>query len=639
MQTRFYAYLKLLRIEKQYTQAQIAREIGVSRSTYANYETGKRTPDYDTLLKISDTLECSLDTLFGRNSSRKEDVVREEKVYQTKTNKKKGLGIGVQEFRKLREWNSYYVDKTAMIEEFLESNQAATLITRPRRFGKSLNMSMLAEFLDCTRESRALFEGTNISKSDMFCECNQHPVVFLSFLNAKGDTEEELVWRICDVIRQEYQRYSDVIRPEKLSKEQWKKWESIYRTLEETDTLTTEKRDVLSRAIMELCIILKEQYGKPVYLFIDEYDTPFISANLGGYYEKVRTLLSVMLSSSLKGNPALEKALLTGIQRVAKENIFSGLNNLVVCTVKDPEYASYFGFTETEAEGVLQYYGLELTPEVKQMYDGYRIDGIELYNPWSITYYALRKKLEPYWVNTSENSMMELAMDECGSTFQKEYEKLLEEGSVIVQAELEHSFFEHPGKDALWGMLINAGMVVPDDLGDGFFQVRIPNQEVSKAFQKLTAHSLRIAHGNLISMIWKLKRAEFEEFIWDYKQILLELPSYHDLKDENSYHMMMLGMCAYLYGEYAIRSNRESRMGRSDIILAPLRAGHPGFVLEFKYTKDETKDLSELAQEALTQIEEKNYDVGLSDTVYHIGLAHRGKNVEIVYREKMEKSL
>lgn len=621
MENRFHVYLKGLRADRQYTQEQMAKYIGVSRSTYANYETGKRTPDYDILLKISDTLQCSLDMLFGRNTETTDSTDREESTG------KKGIGIGVQDFRKLREWNSYYVDKSAFIIAFMDSSRMATLITRPRRFGKTLNMSMLAEFLDCTKQSKELFEGTDVSRNHVICECNRHPVVFLSFLNVKGDTEEALMRQIYHVLWKEYQRYEGVFGEESVSKSQRDRIQEIYNCLQQF-----KMKDVVVTAILELCNILKEYYGKNVYLFIDEYDTPFISANSGGYYDKIRCFLSVMFSSALKGNDALEKALLTGIQRMAKENIFSGLNNLAVYTVKDPEYASYFGFTEEETREILRYYGLELTPEVKRMYDGYQIGGIELYNPWSITYYASRKKLEPYWVNTSENSIIEQAMDRCGQAFQKDYEKLLEKGKVIVQANLESSFFEYRGKDALWGLLINAGMVVPNDLGDGFFEVRIPNQEVSKAFQKLTAHSLQVEHGSLISMIWKLKNGELDDFIWDYKQILLELPSYHDLRDENSYHMMMLGMCAYLYGEYEIKSNRESGQGRSDIILKPLQNQRPAFILEFKYTKDEKKDLTVLAEEALEQIADKKYDTGMKNDVYYIGLAHCGKNVEIAYR-------
>lgn len=382
---------------------------------------------------------------------------------------------------------------------------------------------------------------------------------------------------------------------------------------------------------------MKAYYGENVYLLIDEYDTPFISANAGGYYDEVRGILSLLLSSALKGNQALEKAMLTGIERVAKENLFSGLNNIAVCTVKDLEYDRYFGFTEEECEGLLRHYGLELTDEVKQMYDGYLFGNREVYNPWSITFYASRGELEPYWVNTSEYSIIEEAMDICEDNFYENYRKLLINGTVSVDVESEYSFYEQKEAPALWGMLINVGMVtIQEKIESNYYSLRIPNREVSQAFQKLTAHSLRVRHSVMLTMIQSLKRGEMKEFAEEYQKILLELPSYYDLQDENSYHMMMLGMCAYLYGDYDVKSNRENGKGRSDVLLCAKKKKYPHMILEFKYTKDKSQNLQELAQSAVEQIKEKKYDVGMQGRIYYIGIAHYGKNAEVRWAVEVE---
>ncbi|MDD3403752.1 MAG: AAA family ATPase [Hespellia sp.] len=632
MKTKFPEYLSLMRKLRGYTQSQMAERLEISRSTYTNYESGYRSPDFEALEKISEILECSLDDLFGRTIQRTESMLRESNsAYQVKRqpDKKKKLAIGAQDFRWLREANSYFVDKTMLISEFLESNYQVTLITRPRRFGKTMNMSMVAEFLDCTKESADIFEGTHISKGYQMTEMNQHPVLFLSFLNVKGNTATAMIHQLVHVLREAYEKYAHERKSEKVSDYLRKNAEQIERRFNQ-EKLSGEEWHIIVPAISILCQVLQEYYGEKVYLLLDEYDTPFISANVGGYYDEVRGILSGMYSSSLKGNAALEKALVTGIQRVAKENIFSGLNNLVVCTVNEPEYAEYFGFTETETEELLRYYGLELSDEVKDMYDGYLFGSVELYNPWSITSYAARKKLNYYWVNTSENSMIQDALENSSRTFVNDYEHLIEQGTVEVQLDLESSYYEQADDASLWGLLVNAGMItILEEIEDDFCIVKVPNDEVRKEFQKLTAHYLKVQEGHIAKMLRHLKSERIQEFLEEYRLILLELPSYYDLKNENSYHMMMLGMCAFLYKDYEVKSNRESGNGRSDILLCSKKTQYPNFILEFKYAKDDTDNLDSLAQTALNQIKEKQYEAGLDGKVYAIGLAHSGKKVEM----------
>ncbi|MCI9174223.1 MAG: AAA family ATPase [Lachnospiraceae bacterium] len=539
------------------------------------------------------------------------------------------LAIGIQDFRSLCEQNAYYVDKTQMIEEFLESWYQVTLVTRPRRFGKTLNMSMLAEFLDCTKNSRSLFAETKISCSDAMQELNGHPVIFLSFLNVKGDTAEELLYQLEIVIKEEYEKFLFLTCEEAFPDRKKQSFLQTYSSLCQPGN-EIQKRNCISHGITELCQFLESYYGKKVYFLLDEYDTPFISANSGGYYHEVRGILSNMLSSALKGNSSLEKAMLTGIQRAAKENIFSGLNNLIVCTVKDPEYTDCFGFTETETAKLLHFCNAELSESVKNMYDGYQFGSTEVYNPWSVTCYAARKKLEPYWVNTSENILFKQALTQRKEPFFRKYDTLIQKGSVNVHAELSSPYYENPSDSSLWGLFINAGMAsIQEELEENFYTLKIPNQEVWKSYQELTAFYLQTDENHLSSMLQHLRTEAIAEFAEEYQLILLNLPSYHDLKNENSYHMMMLGMCAFLHPYYTIDSNREHGMSRSGIMLYAKRPNLAHIILEFKYTNNQNQNLEKLALEAIAQIKNKKYDVETAGNIYYIGLAHCGKNVRI----------
>lgn len=645
MKSRFSEYLSRYRALRGYTQSELAKVLGISRSTYANYESGKRSPDLETLEHISDALDCSMDALFGRAADRNvlyaDRVCEKRRPYQTDTasgsrtsrRMERKLLIGAQDFRFLRERNAYYVDKTQMVEEFLESWYQVTLITRPRRFGKTLNMSMLAEFLDCTKESEGIFEDTKISRSRWAAEMNRHPVVFLSFLNVKASAPDELLRLLGRAVCSEYRRYYSLISSSALPEEELRQFYEVYSVISSRENAAALK-EIIGSSIVVLCNVLELYFGRKVYLLLDEYDTPFISANSGGYYSEVRDVLAGMLSFALKGNPSIEKALLTGIQRVAKENIFSGLNNLVVCTAADADYSDCFGFTEEETRELLEYCGGQFTDEVRDMYDGYRIGDCELYNPWSVSCYCARKRPESYWVNTGENSILKNALAQQRSTFAEKYNTLVEEGKITVKAELSTAYYEKPNDASLWGLLINAGMVtIEERKSEEDFTVRVPNQEVWKAFQELTAFYLQVDEYEIGTMLGYLKTGDIDKFAEAYRKVLLELPSYHDLKDENSYHMMMLGMCTFLRRDYDVRSNRESGSGRGDILLYAKKPSIPNLVLEFKYTKDHSKDLEELATDAVRQIKEKNYCADMQGKTVLIGLAHCGKQAAVAWEK------
>lgn len=542
---------------------------------------------------------------------------------------RKAIPLGVVDYETLKNLNYYFIDKSMMISEFLRRKSTVTLITRPRRFGKTINISMMASFFDMTKDSKELFKDTKIVETEYISEMNQYPTIFISFANAKND-KWNVVKEIKLQLRKEYDRYAHVFE-QKMTVFEKNEYESLVQGLmTKNDGLLDNITDALS-FLMER---LEKYYHKKVMVFIDEYDTPFIEAHVGGYYEELRGGLSSLLHNALKTSTSLHYAMMTGIQRVAKENIFSDLNNLVVCTVKDPEYSQYFGFTEEETKQTLEYYDLSLNDEVKSMYDGYHFGEHDIYNPWSILNYASRKVLEPYWVNTSSNTMIKKAISSSDEAFERGYEELIRNGKLETTVKMDTSFFEVNNTENLWGLLVNAGYLTLHktiSIQDSLYIIKIPNQEVQLEFRKLTAYHLKATETDLTVLFNSLKRCRKEDFEDRYRKILLTLPSYHDLKDENSYHMMLLGMCAWLSSEYEVISNREVGKGRCDIILKS-KKNQISYILEFKYTNDSSVDLKQLAKSAIDQINSRRYDSELSGTVIRIGLAHYQKNVEIEWQ-------
>ena len=546
---------------------------------------------------------------------------------------KKRIPIGLKSYDKLKKGNYYVVDKTMMICDFLERGNEVTLITRPRRFGKTINMSMMAEFFDVTKDTKEIFKDTAIMDTEYAAEMNQYPTVFLSFASAKN-SKQELTKAIKYQLRKEYDRHRQAFETT-MTEFDADEYQKIRKALLDTEN---GEIDGIGNTLAFLIEKLEKHHGKKVMVFIDEYDTPFIEAHVNGYYEEIRGGLSSLLHNALKASTSLQHAMLTGIQRVAKENIFSDLNNLVVCTVTDKRYAQYFGFTEAEAKAVLEYYGLKLDEEVKAMYDGYHFGKEEIYNPWSILNYADTGELAPYWVNTSSNKMIRKAMEGRDQAFARGYEELIEKGKLETLVRMETSFFEVSSTESLWGLFVNAGYLTIEKVisaRDGRYVLRIPNEEVQQEFRDLTASYLNVSESNLSAMFNGLRYEERERFAQSYADMLLSLPSYHDLKDENSYHVLFLGMCAWLSNEYDIISNREEGKGRCDIILKAKKEGLASYVLEFKYLKEaDAERLEESAKEAVLQIKEKRYDAELQGRAILIGLAHAGKEVSIEWQER-----
>lgn len=547
----------------------------------------------------------------------------------------KKIPTGIKSFRKLREENYYFVDKTLMIKDFLERGSEVTLITRPRRFGKTINMSMMSEFFDITKDSKEIFKGTKIMDTPYASELNQYPTIFISFADAK-ENKETIVKFIKNQFQLEYSRYNYIF------KDMDEYEENDYRIINEgiKNNQNGTLQDI-EKALIFLMRRLKKDYGKDVVLFIDEYDTPFIEANTGNFYQEIKGSLATLLRSSLKNSDDLKYAMLTGIQRVAKENIFSDLNNLVVCDVTDQRYASYFGFTNNETQELLEYYGLELNDEVKKMYDGYHIGNQDIYNPWSLLNYADTQKLISFWVNTSANSMIKNALKQADYTFKNQYDKLIKESKLDTYVSMQTSFFEEANNSTLWGLFVNAGYLTVTkeiNLLKGKYRIEIPNEEVKQEFIKLTEYQLGLSSGTLDTVTESLVNEDQETFLENYQEILM-IPSYHDLEKENSYHMMMLGMCLCLNKDYEIISNRKVGKGRDDLILKAKDEKRTSFVLEFKYLKEDKKALEEaldeLSNKAIQQIKENKYDYGLKGKVIYIGLAHHGKNVSVKWENKI----
>ncbi|MEE1466279.1 MAG: AAA family ATPase [Clostridium sp.] len=538
---------------------------------------------------------------------------------------KKAIPIGVNSYQKLREEEYYTVDKSMMIAEFLERKTTVTLITRPRRFGKTINMSMLADFFDITKDSRDIFKDTAIMQTEYADVINSYPTIFLSFADAKGD-KNNIVMQMKLQLLKEYKKNKNVLA--NIDMFEKPEFDIIMSGLSD---LQDNSLHTVVNAISFLMTKCHQSYGKRVMLFIDEYDTPFIEAHALDFYEELRNSLASMLHTSLKTSNDLQYAMLTGIQRVAKENIFSDLNNLLVCTVNDSRYAQYFGFTEEEVKAALQAYDIPFTDEIKQMYDGYNMGGTDIYNPWSIINYLDRRQLIPYWVNTSSNTMIKNAMKSCDKVFQEGYEKLIENDTVTAMVNFETSFYELKETSSLWGLFVNAGyLTVAEevDLLKGVYRLRIPNQEVVREFQSLTAAYLQISENTMFTMFHALQKNDWVVFLQEYQKVLLTNTSYHDLQRENSYHMLLLGMCMWLRNYYDIVSNREQGEGRYDIFLQSKHVNQPSLMFELKFTKDQKVDLQQLAESACNQMHEKHYAAGIGDIIL-IGLAHRGKQVSM----------
>lgn len=535
------------------------------------------------------------------------------------------LPIGIDDFEKLRQGGYYYVDKTLMIKDFLEMKDEVALIARPRRFGKTLNMTMLRDFFDITKNSLDLFQGLAIMETEYGKQINSRPVIYFTFKDCKGDTAEDVFLLVKQKIYQEFLRYEKILRG-KLDRTSYEGMD-FYDMI---DALRNPQTPIplWTNSIQLLTQIVKEIFGVSPILLIDEYDQPIMSSYEKNFHEQMGTFFSNLYGSAMKGNSALGQALLTGVQRVAKESIFSQFNNARVYTVLNPQYASYFGLTEPEVEALLRTYGLSLTEAVKKEYDGYSFGSVEVYNPWSLLNYADTKVLDYYWINTSSNTFIRKILQRADQRFWENFDHLVLGEEVVVGLTLETSYIERDSNYSLWGLLVNSGyLTVKQRVDVNTAVVKIPNEEVMSEFQVLISEIAGIEALDLRQMFQALLKKDMERFLKIYRGIVISCTSYMDAK-ENAYHMLFLGMCITLKGLYRVSSNLESGYGRSDITLEAQRAGYPHVVIEFK----QGENLKELKKEALQQIIDQKYYAGLHGEVLCVGLAHDKKRCEMEYR-------
>ncbi|QNM12168.1 MULTISPECIES: AAA family ATPase [Bacillota] len=551
-------------------------------------------------------------------------------IYHVEKSKEKRVPIGISDYREIKKENAYCVDKTKMIEELLQLNDQVTLITRPRRFGKTLNMSMLAEFFDITKDSRELFKDTYIYRTKYVKEMNKWPVIFLSFFDCKGN-ENIMIGSLIEHLEDLYAKYYPIYKTFD-EKELRDKLCQTYEELKKGNNFSNVV--FIKNSLNRLIEFLNKEYQKKVILLIDEYDTPFMSAYAGKYYDHVKDILRGLLLKTLKDNSMLYKGVLTGIQRIAKESLFSDLNNLEVCTMQEDKYADMFGFTEEETRALLESHHLKLSEEVKSMYDGYRIGNKEIYNPWSIVKYASSGKLKRYWVNTGGNQIIKDSLKQVSQSFFDDYQELIETGSVEVICDLESNYQEEETDNYLWALLINAGfLTIIEEIQEGDYIVRIVNGETRAALSKMMLSHLKVDEKKINKMLQALTSKDMPRFKELYTEILKERYSYYDLDNEKAHHILLVLLLDKLHEEYEIHSNQETGTGRCDIFLKS-RKQKQDIIIELKYLKSEsyqkdtTNSLKKEAEKALKQIIEEEY----APDAFKVGIAYHGKHMDMAWK-------
>lgn len=562
------------------------------------------------------------------------------------------ISIGNQDFDSLRTQQCFYIDKTAFIKEWWENKDSVTLITRPRRFGKTLNMSMLHCFFSTMYQNRGdLFEGLSIWKEEKYRKLQgTYPVIFLSFAAVKGTTYESSRESILLLLENVYQQFRFLLQEDVLSEKERRYFESVGTSM--TDAAA-------AMALHNLSDYLGRYYNKKVILLLDEYDTPMQEAYVHGFWNEMAGFMRSMFNASFKTNPYIERAVMTGITRVSKESIFSDLNNLTIVTTTAEKYRDCFGFTETEVFRALDMAGLgDKKQLVKQWYDGFTFGSHkDIYNPWSITNFLEEKKIKSYWANSSSNSLVSKLIRESSPDIKTAMEHLLAGEHLRTEID-EQMVFQalDDNEEAIWSLLLASGYLKveksPEDALDENqqYELSLTNLEVEKMFRKI------------IQSWFKNPSARYNDFIkamllhdMDYMNVFMNqmaqvmFSSFDTGKHpsgktepERFYHGFVLGLMVDLADRYHITSNRESGFGRYDVMLEPKKKEDPAFVLEFKvHNPAKESSLEETADNALKQIDTKQYDTMLvekgitAERISHLGLAFEGKKVLIVeFRKK-----
>ena len=543
----------------------------------------------------------------------------------------KKLPIGLSDFKELIEENYYYFDKTNFIDEVIKDGSKVKLFARPRRFGKTLNMSMLKYFFDIreAEENRKLFKNLYIEKTENFREQGQYPVVFLSLKDLKADNWESMV------------NYLKVLISNLCLENRYllKNLDSFDKALFENYINKNAKIESLKDTLKFLTRILYEKYNKKVIILIDEYDAPLVSAYHNKYYDNAKDFFKTFYSSVLKDNTYLQMGVMTGIIRVIKAGIFSDLNNLSTYTILSDFYPNCYGLTEEEVKKSLIDYNLEYEMgDVKDWYDGYRFGKSEVYNPWSILNFLHAKELRAYWVDTSGNDLINDVLKIVRKDIIRDLKKLFDGEGLRQNLSGTSDLSRLLSEEEIWELLLFSGyLTIQEKIDNKNYILRLPNKEVKELF-KDTLIERYFGRGNkLIDLMEALTENRIEDYEETLQDILLKSVSYNDTKKGNEafYHGFILGMSLYLEGEYIVKSNIESGLGRYDVSIEPKNKDKRGYILEFKAT-DNIDKLEEISKEALKQIEEGKYSSTLKQTdtkeILYLGIAFCGKQIKVSYK-------
>ena len=559
----------------------------------------------------------------------------------------KTISIGKQDFASLREHNCFYIDKTDFIKEWWNSQDDVTLITRPRRFGKTLNMSMVECFFSVKYAKRLdLFEGLSIEKNaDLRKLQGTYPVLFLSFAAVKTNTYENARRQICSLIASLYDENMYLLNGDTLNKREKKRFQAVTPEMNDADAVM---------ALQNLCLFLSKYYGKKVIVLLDEYDTPLQESYAHGYWRELTAFTRSLFNATFKTNSYLERAIMTGITRVSKESIFSDLNNLEVITTTSEKYATSFGFTEAEAFTALDEAGMsEQCDVVKKWYDGFVFGGKkDIYNPWSITNFLDKRKIDIYWANTSSNSLIGHLIQRGNSAIKEAMEDLLSGKELVTEIDEQIVFDQlDDNMTAIWSLLLSSGYLkinqAPKDAAASSqnYHLSLTNHEVDVMFRRMIDGWFKKYTPNYNAFVKALLADDVRAMNHYINRIALETFSFFDTgkvpsassEPERFYHGFVLGLMVDLQDNYHITSNRESGFGRYDIMLEPVEIGQSdAIILEFKVIDPESEaDLNATVNNALEQIRHKQYDAQLlargfrPDQIRAYGFAFQGKQVLI----------
>ena len=554
--------------------------------------------------------------------------------------RKKAVPVGIEDFKELIQDEYYYVDKTLLIDEMLMNKSKVTLFTRPRRFGKTLNMSMLRYFFDVKdkEENKKLFENLKIYDSEYMSEQGKYPVIFVSLKDLKEDTWEECLESIKDIMYKIFNEYSFLRK--KLNIVEKRQFDKIWE-------ITGNERN-FKTSLLDLSNYLNKYYGEKVIILIDEYDAPIINAFDKGYYNEAINFFQTFYSSALKTNNSLKYGVLTGITRIIKEGIFSGLNNLYVNTILSKDYSEYFGLLENEVIEMLEYFDMKYKiEEVREWYNGYIFGESKVYNPWSIVNYVREKEIKAYWANVSGNTLLENMLDHAGESVYDDLKRFTDGESIekyISDGTTIKSLLNND--DEIWQVLLYSGYLTKDekqkeiDITSEYtdvYNLRIPNKEIRKYFGNMFLNRFFGTEVKTNILIKALENGDIKKFEKTLGEIMINMLSHFDLDKEMEkiYQVFMIGLVGFLMGKYEIISNDESGYGRYDLAMIPIKSNEKAYLMEFKISKTKN-EMEKRAQKALKQIDEKKYDTKLKargiKNILKIGVAFYGKEVKVAYK-------